>query len=118
MSKYSDTSRTKFILKMIENIETIISRHGSITDSLEDDIEAKPAILMSLMQIGETINKMDISLLQKYNLKDDAKGAYNVRNFIAHDYEGVNISLIELLIEDNIPKLKNKFIDILDELNK
>jgi len=118
VSKSSNYARVKFVLKMIGNIETIIKRHGSISDSLEDDIEAKPAILMSLMQIGETINKIDTDILEEYFLIDDAKGAYNVRNFIAHDYEGVNIQLIELLLEDNIPKLKSKFIDILTELNQ
>lgn len=116
MSNLSDYARVKFILKMIENIEAIIKRHGSILDTLEDEVEAKPAILMSLLQIGETINKIDSIILAKHSLLDDAKGAYDVRNFIVHDYEGVNIGLVELLLEDNIPNLKSKFIDILKDL--
>lgn len=110
MYNNSNLARVKFILKMISNIETIIVRHGNISDSLEDEIEAKPAILMALMQIGETINKIDKTILEKYSIKVDAKGAYNVRNFIAHDYQGVNIELIELLLEDNIPNLKTKLL--------
>jgi uncharacterized protein with HEPN domain len=86
MSNLSDYARVKFVLKMIENIETIIIRHDTILDTLEDEVEVKPA--------------------------------YDVRNFVAHNYEGVNIGLVALLLEDNIPSLKVKFIKILTELKE
>ena len=101
--------RMEFIIQRIEFIEDIIKRHKYVTKALSDEIEAKPAILMHLSQIGEEINKIDKQVLEDLDLIDDAKGAYNVRNFIVHSYEGVNLSLIERIIKEKLPILKIKF---------
>ena len=37
----------------------------------------------------------------------DLKGSYDVRTFIAHDYEGENLSVIEHIIRDRLPDMKN-----------
>lgn len=62
------------------------------------------ATLMCLLQIGETLNKLENNYDELQ--KEDIKGSYDVRNFIAHDYEGVNKSLIEGIIRFHLPKLK------------
>ena len=108
MSKVSISAKIEFILQMISNIETIIQRHGNITNALEDIVEAKPAILMALMQIGESLKKIDDDILKKYELLNEKKGAYSVRNFIAHDYDGVDLGLIDAIIRENLPSLKEK----------
>jgi uncharacterized protein with HEPN domain len=116
MSK-SQLAKVAFVLEMIENIEMVIARHGSITKALEDTLEARAAILMYLMQIGETLKKVELPLLQKYDLEVEMKGAYDVRNFIAHDYDGVNIIVIEDIIRTNLPILKNRIETMLDDLS-
>jgi len=115
MSRNSINAKIEFVLKMISNIETIIERHGSIVKVLEDDVEAKPAILMALMQIGESIQKIDSEVLKRFDLEVDTRGAYNVRNFIAHDYDGIDLGLIEAILRDNIPELKVKVQKLADE---
>ena len=110
MSKSSDLLRVEFILEMIDDIEFIVEDAKSITQALEDRIH-KPALLMSLMQIGETLNKIESKHLQE---KLPIKGAYDVRNFIAHDYEGVDLALIEHIIRSLIPELKNTTKEILN----
>jgi len=110
--------KIEFIIERIEFIEKIISRHKYITYVLNDEIEAKPAILMHLSQIGEEINKIDEEILENLDLMEEARGAYNVRNFIVHSYEGVNLALIERIIREKLPLLKKKFKDYLDEHNK
>ncbi len=110
--------KIEFIIQRIEFIENIVKRHKYVTIALEDEIEAKPAILMHLSQIGEEINKIDIEILEKLNLAEDAKGAYNVRNFIVHAYEGINLALIEKIIKEKLPVLKEKFQRYLNEQNK
>ena len=55
MSNLSVYAKTKFILKMIDNIKRIISKHGGIVKALEDELEAQPAILMALLQIGKIL---------------------------------------------------------------
>ena len=51
----------------------------------------------------ETLNKLrDEPFAEKLPIK----GTYDVRNFIAHDYEGVNKMIIEDIIRVQLPKLK------------
>ena len=69
MSNLSVYVKTKFILKMIDNIKRIITKHGGIVKALEDELEAQPAILMALLQIGESLNKIDKETIKKYNLE-------------------------------------------------
>ena len=117
MSNESQLAKIEFIIEMMENIDTIISRHGSISKALEDEIEARAAILMFLMQIGETLKKFDEKVINQYNLAKEIKGAYNVRNFIAHDYEGVNLVVIEDILRSKLPQLREKMKTIFDELS-
>ena len=69
MSNISVYAKTKFILKMIDNIKKIITKHGGIVKALEDELEAQPAILMALLQIGESLNKIDKEIIKKYDLQ-------------------------------------------------
>ena len=41
-----DLKRIESIQKKLSSIYIIVKRHGSITNALNDDIEAQPAILM------------------------------------------------------------------------
>jgi uncharacterized protein with HEPN domain len=64
----------------------------------EDDIER-----IKLIRIK------DAQLLENFN-NEDVKGAIDTRNFIAHDYEGINLPIIEYIIRERLPIL-NKEID-------
>jgi len=115
MSKLSTKAKIEFILEMIENIEAIIQRHKGIVKSLED-FEGQMAILMGISQIGETLKKLDNDLIVQYNLEDDKEGAYYTRNYIVHDYEGVDLGFIENILRKYLPSLKLKMKKILEEL--
>jgi len=108
VSAKGNEAKAEFVLKMIANIGEITQRHGGIVAALSDEIEARPAILMAWLQIGETLNKIDTDTLKKFDLENDAKGAYDVRNFIAHDYLGVDLGLVESVIRDYLPVLETK----------
>ena len=64
---------------------------------------------MHLTSIAEQFNKLaeeaEFEILSQYD-KKDLKGSYDVRNYIAHDYEGVNLGVIEHIIRDKLPKIK------------
>ncbi len=107
MSK--DLSKVEFILEKIEDAESFVSRYDSIYAALDDKM-GFDALLMCLVQIGETLNKLE----NQYDSidQDDIKGAYSVRNFIAHDYEGVNKAIIEDILRVHLPKLKIELITI------
>jgi len=109
MSKLSLLAKTEFILEMIENIEQIVHRHKGVVDTLED-FEGQMAVLMGISQIGETLKKLDYSIAQKYDLLEDREGSYYTRNYIVHDYEGVDLGFIENIIRVYLPQLKNKIL--------
>ena len=102
-----------FILEMIENIEKIVRRHRGVVSALED-FEGQMAILMGLAQIGETLNKIDDSYIEKFDLKEEKLGAYYTRNYIVHDYEGIDLIIVENILRKHLPILKNKLLKAKD----
>ncbi|WP_456480149.1 HepT-like ribonuclease domain-containing protein [Nautilia sp.] len=73
-----------------------------------EDFEGQMAIFMGLSQIGEVLNKLPHDFIQKYNLTEEKTGAYYTRNYIVHDYEGVDLIIVEKILRENIPVLKDK----------
>ena len=72
--------------------------NSGIVKALEDQKTTRPAIMMHLTSIAEQFSKIkDKRLLENFD-NEDIKGAINTRNFIAHDYEGVNLPIIEFII--------------------
>ncbi len=108
----NDISKFYFILEKIEDISTFRNSFKTAKELLNDKM-GFDATLMCLLQIGESLNKLKNTY--KYFDTEDIKGAYNVRNFIAHDYEGVNKSIIESIIREHVPKLKATIETILKE---
>ena len=117
MSNLSVYAKTKFILKMIDNLKKIITKHGGIVKALEDELEAQPAILMALL-IGESLNKVDKEIIKKYDLEQEAKGSYDVRNFIAHDYERVRLEIVEDILRSGLEELEIKILKLSADFEK
>ncbi len=107
MSERTLISRVSFILEMISNIDLIVNRHGGIDLALED-VEGKMAIYMGITQIGETLAKLDDEFLLEYGLLKEKKGAYYTRNYIVHEYEGVDPFIIEEIYTSHLPHLSKK----------
>lgn len=101
-----DIARIKFVKRMIDSIEVIVSRHGSVSAALSDEEEGQKALLMCLQQIGESLNKIKDPVIRGAFDPSDIKGAYDVRIFIAHDYMGVNMAIIERILQEKIPVIK------------
>jgi len=111
MYSQDDLDRVKLILVKIDYILEITTI--GIVKALEDEKITRPAIMMHLTSIAEQFSKIkDQELLKNFN-DEDIKGAINTRNFIAHDYEGVNLPIIEFIIRDRLPVLKHEIISIL-----
>ena len=117
MSKES-ISKVYLIIEKIEYIETIVSNSGGIVRALEDITTTRPAILMHLTAIAEQFNKLKQSHSTKileYFEKEDLKGLYDVRTYIAHDYEGINLSIIEWIIRNGLPRFKQQCQNVIQE---
>lgn len=100
---HKPTDRIKIIKRKIEMIEEIISKNsnGKITLALKDEKILRPAIFMHIIAIAEQFKK------------DDLKGINDIRNFVSHDYDGVNLSIIEESIRVGLENLKTQADKIL-----
>ncbi len=99
-------SRIEIIKKKIEFIQNIVSEKGSVVKALEDEQNARASILMHLTSIAEQFDKLlhsgELDILSNFE-KQDIKGSYELRNFIAHDYEGIDFHIIEDVIVERLP---------------
>ncbi len=101
-----DLIRVKSIHKKVSSIFTIVQRHNGIVEALSDEIEAQPAILMLFIAIAEQFTKLQKSnsAVLKNFASSDLKGIASVRNFIAHNYDGVQLAIIESTIRNKLPQ--------------
>lgn len=99
--------RLRSVLKKLEDIDTIIERHGGIIKAL-NDLEGQPAILMLIVAVSEQFDKLkkhNAAVLENFEAAD-IRGIIGVRNYIAHDYDGLNLSIIETDLRENMPRIK------------
>lgn len=73
---------------------------------------------MHLTSIAEQFDKLlhngELELLSYFD-KQDIKGSYELRNFIAHDYEGVDLYIIEDVINKRLKIILKNTEEILQE---
>lgn len=50
--------------------------------------------------------------------EQEAKGSYDVRNFIAHDYERVRLEIIEDILRDSLDELQGKILKLSSDFKK
>ena len=109
MSNNKDYPLLEFVIQMISEIEYVCEKHKGTSSAL-NDIEGKNAILMNLLQIGEKLNKIsDEKIINLLPVKE----AYSVRNRITHDYGGISPEILEYIINNELPELKQKIYGIL-----
>lgn len=101
--------RIRVINKKIGFIENIVRNHGSVIDALEDEENSRASILMHLTSIAEQFDKLlhagELEILSNFE-KQDIKGSYELRNFIAHDYEGIDLYIVENVIAERLPVIR------------
>ena len=110
--------RVRIIKKKILFIEAIILKYGSTIKALEDEQNSRASILMHLTSISEQFDKLlrngELELLSNFD-KQDIKGSYELRNFIAHDYEGEDLYIVEDVINTRLEIIKKCTISILED---
>jgi uncharacterized protein with HEPN domain len=111
--------RIKVIDKKIDFINAIIRDKGSIAKALEDEQNSRASIMMHLTSIAEQFDKLlhngELDILAFFE-KQDIKGSYDLRNFIAHDYEGIDLCIVEDVIMQRLPIIKSSSLKILQDL--
>lgn len=106
MSNQKALGRIEIIKKKIGFINNIVDESGSVIKALEDEQNARASILMHLTSIAEQFDKLlhsgELEVLSHFE-KQDIKGSYELRNFIAHDYEGIDFHIVEDVIVERLP---------------
>ncbi len=114
MSNKSDLTRLQFAIEKIDDIFTYKAEYKTIENLLNAKL-GFDATNMCIMQIGETLNKLSNEIQQNYK-ELPIRESYLTRNYIAHDYEGVNKLIIEMIIREQLPLLKEQLNKIIDEI--
>jgi uncharacterized protein with HEPN domain len=96
---------------MLNISEEIILRHGGI-DQAPENIEGQNALLMCILQIGETLNAIKTENWRKIL---PVQEAYGLRNLIEHQYDSSDLSNISEILEIDFPALKVKVQSLFDE---
>ncbi|WP_276950704.1 HepT-like ribonuclease domain-containing protein [Helicobacter rodentium] len=91
-----------------------------IVKALEDVKEKQPAIIMHLVVINENLQKIqddfDINLTEIFT-KEDIRGLRAIRNIASHDYDGLNLGIIEDVIRFKLPPIQEKIVNFLENIN-
>ena len=113
--------RINLIYKKINFIDSIVKEKGSISLALEDEQNSRASILMHLTSIAEQFDKLlhngELEILGYFE-KQDIKGSYELRNFIAHNYEGIDLYIVEEVIKQRLPIIKQSIEKIKNLIKK
>jgi len=116
VSESRGIERIETIGKKIRYIQSIVEKYGGIDNALADEESGRAAILMHLTSIAEQFDKLmkngEFEILSHFD-KEDIKGSYDLRTFIAHDYEGVDLYIVEDVIRQRLPVIAERVERIL-----
>ena len=85
------------ILEYVEDVRSL--------DDLISDSRTYDAVMMNFILIGESCSRMSDDLKDKLP-KIDWRAIKGFRNFLAHDYFGVDKNILWAAIQFNLPELK------------
>ena len=105
------------VLKMIEYIDKSIDYTKNLSYELfENDAKTQDATIFNISQIGELVKNITLDTMNKYD-NIEWKMIKGLRNRIIHDYEGINLTNIWYVIENDLPVLKEDLLNILNDNN-
>ena len=103
----NDKAYLEHILEAIKTIEGYIG--GMEYAEFRNNKMAVDAVIRELAVIGEAANNLSQEFINK-NSDLPFRDAIDMRNFLIHEYFGINIQLVWETAKDDLPELK-KFIE-------
>ncbi len=101
------------ILQSIDEIDSYYDSRSRIFEEYVSDIKTKRAIERNLEIIGEAANRI-IKKDKNFQL-DNIEKIIGTRNRIIHGYDKISDNLIWSIVINNLPKLKDEVIALLEE---
>ena len=103
------------IIEHCQRIGNFTKRFQGSVEKLEKDYAYQQAVTLSLIQIGENVKHLSENLKREYS-KIAWRNISDTRNFIVHDYDGLDCDIVWDVIVNDIPALKAYCIEIQNEL--
>ncbi len=103
-----DSNRIAHLRLAVEKIELFTS--GISEENFCEDALIQSAVLFQFSILGEAILHINQEKLQKVNYPWHLVRGF--RNLIAHEYHKIEISAVWAIIQNDIPTLKNKIIEL------
>lgn len=108
-----------YVCTMLECIEKIFLYSSSFANVEEfvwaNDQQNYNASWGLLMAIGEESKRLDSGLKNEHQ-QIPWRNIAGMRNFLAHDYRGIDFDLVYDVIKTNLPDLKDALIDMVDKV--
>ncbi len=101
------------ILTCIQEIESFFEGREISAETLRADRKTLRAVERDLEIIGEAMKRL-LKLAPKIEISD-ASEIIGARNYIAHEYESVSLSILSKTLADHIPLLKKEVTKLLAE---
>lgn len=102
-------------IKMIEYIDKAIEyTKGYTFESFCNDNKTIDATVFAISQIGELVKNISKETMSKYN-NIEWNMIKGLRNRIVHDYEGINLRSIWVVLQSDIRQLKIDLQSIMQE---
>lgn len=111
-------NRDKFYLeRILESIDRIDEHvEGYDFEKFAAEIKTYDAVLMQFINIGEMINRLSSGFRDNHD-SVNWYAAIGMRNEVAHGYYSVKPEVVWKTITDDLPRLKEDVVKILDELS-
>jgi len=98
------------ILKSIENIEAFTK--GMTYDEFVRDEKTVWAVIRGIEIIGEAVSQLPDEVKEKH-MQIPWREIKAMRNKLIHEYFGVNVRVLWVTIQEDIPSVKPHFVDVL-----
>lgn len=108
-----DKANLMAILDSISKIQRFVSDHNH-ADSFHADIESFDAVLLNFVIIGESVIRLSDEL-KEANSHIPWQQIKRFRNFVVHDYFGVDAEEVWEIIQTHLPELADNVKKIQQE---
>lgn len=104
-----------YLIHICECIERIERYTEGDREFFFSDSKTQDAVLRNLHTLSESTQRLSQSLKAAHP-EVDWRGISGFRNILVHDYLGVNLVRVWRVVEQDLPDLKRKILDIMQEL--
>jgi len=83
-------------------------------DSFAEDVKTQSAVLYQIAILGEAVKRLSPALREQHPAID-WKAMAGMRDKLIHDYEGVDVERVWLILQANLPELLQTITAILED---